>query len=538
MIENRAAKAASHTGIIMRLLKALFGRTALTILAILLQLLFNIAGIYLIDGIIKAFTDGILILGISLSTIILGVLEFCIALFTTVRITIRDMSPDAKMSWIVVLVFAPIVGSMLYLLFSHNFPTRAKRLLHLDINARAAVYTECPDDCADVLGDYIRHSRQIYDGSRGVPRKYSDVRFLNCGEAFWETLLVELEKAEKYIFMEYFIIEKGKMWDAVEDILARKAAEGVTVKVMYDDIGCLTRLKRNYWKTLRAKGIECLRFNKLRPVLSAVHNNRDHRKITVIDGKVGFVGGVNFADEYINEIHPLGHWKDSAVILRGAAVQNLIIMFLTMFDSQDATQLENYEKFIPEYYEYFDEAGIVQPFGDGPNPLYNTHVAEDVILNMITNAKKYIYITTPYLIIDYNLSSALCRAAEGGVDVRIVTPRIPDKKIVFWITRRNYRRLFAHGVKIYEYTPGFIHAKNYICDDEVGMVGTINMDYRSLVHHFECGVWMYKTECLKDIKADIESVFAESELMTPQSAKLSVPKRIISAVGSLFAPML
>ena len=159
-----------------------------------------------------------------------------------------------------------------------------------------------------------------------MPRKYSDVRFLNCGEAFWETLLVELEKAEKYIFMEYFIIEKGKMWDAVEDILARKAAEGVTVKVMYDDIGCLTRLKRNYWKTLRAKGIECLRFNKLRPVLSAVHNNRDHRKITIIDGKVGFVGGVNFADEYINEIHPLGRWKDSAVILRGAAVQNLIIM--------------------------------------------------------------------------------------------------------------------------------------------------------------------------------------------------------------------
>lgn len=507
-------------------------------MAILLQLLFNIAGVYLIDGLIKAFTDNIQILGISLSTIILGVAEFCIALFTTVRIVIRDMSSDAKMSWIVVLVFAPIVGSLLYFMFSHNFPTRAKRLLHLDINARSAVYTECNDDCADVLGDYVKQSRLIYDTSRGVPRRYSDVKFLNSGEAFWEALLVELEKAEKYIFMEYFIIEKGKMWNAVEEILARKAAEGVTVKVMYDDIGCLTRLKRNYWKTLRAKGIECLRFNRLRPVLSAVHNNRDHRKITVIDGKVGFVGGVNFADEYINEIHPLGRWKDSAVMIRGAAVQNLIIMFLTMFDSQDATQLENYEKFIPEYYEYFDEEGIVQPFSDGPDPLFRTHVAENVILNLINNAKKYIYITTPYLIIDYNLSSALRRAAAGGVDVRIVTPRIPDKKIVFWITRRNYRSLFASGVKIYEYTPGFIHAKNFLCDDEAGMVGTINMDYRSLVHHFECGVWMYKTECLKDIKADIESVFAESELMTPQTAKLSVPKRVISAIGSLFAPML
>ncbi len=538
MIYFRTAICLKDIGFNMRLLKILFGRTALTLFAILLQLLFNIAGIYLIDGIIKAFTNNIQILGISLSTIILGVTEFCIALFTTVRIVIRDMSPDAKMSWIVVLVFAPIVGSMLYLLFSHNFPTRAKRLLLLDINARSAVYTECKDDCSDVLGEYIRHSRLIFDASRGVPHRYTDAKFLNSGEAFWEALLAELEKAEKYIFMEYFIIEKGKMWNAVEDILVRKAAEGVTVKIMYDDIGCLARLKRNYCKKLRAKGIECLRFNKLRPVLSAVHNNRDHRKITVVDGKVGFVGGVNFADEYINETHPLGRWKDSAIMLRGAAVQNLIIMFLTMFDSQDVTRLENYERFIPDYYEYFDTEGIVQPFGDGPNPLYRSHVAEDAILNMITNAKKYIYITTPYLIIDHNLSSALCRAADGGVDVRIVTPRIPDKKIVFWITRRNYRTLFAHGVKIYEYSPGFIHAKNYLCDDIVGMVGTINMDYRSLVHHFECGVWMYKTDCLKDIKADIESVFEESELMTPQTAKLSVPKRVISAIGSLFAPML
>lgn len=328
------------------------------------------------------------------------------------------------------------------------------------------------------------------------------------------------------------------MWDEIEHILERKVAEGVTVKVMYDDIGNLTHAKRGFWKELRAKGIECLRFNPLRPVLSAVHNNRDHRKITVIDGTVGFVGGVNFADDYINVTHTLGQWKDCAVMLRGEAVQPLTIMFLTAFDSQDVTRLENYDEFMPEHYEYFDTDGIVQPFGDGPRPLYPTHVAENVILDMINGAKKYMYITTPYLIINYNLTSALCRAAMSGVDVRIVTPRIPDKKIVFWITRRNYKKLIRSGVRIYEYLPGFIHAKTYISDDIVGMVGTINMDYRSLVHHYECGVWMYDMPCLVDIRRDIESVFTECEEMTLESARQSVPKRVVSAIGSLFAPML
>lgn len=523
----------------MKLIKALFGRTALTVLAILLQLFVSIALVLLMDIIIHAaIGDSIMVGPYTLPTVIIAAADIIIALVTSVRIVVRDMSPDEKMSWLVVLVFAPIIGSLLYLFFSRTYLPRAKALLHMDIQARSAKYYTCKDDCSDALGEYVRCSRFITDTSGSRPHRYSDAVYLPSGEAFWEKLKEELEKAEKYIFMEYFIIERGKMWDEVEHILERKIAEGVTVKVMYDDIGNLTHAKRGFWKELRAKGIECLRFNPLRPVLSAVHNNRDHRKITVIDGKTAFVGGVNFADDYINETHTLGQWKDCAVMVRGEAVQPLTIMFLTMYDSQDITRLENYDEFMPEYYEYFDEEGIVQPFADGPRPLYPTHVAENVILDMINGAKKYIYITTPYLIINYNLQSALCRAAMSGVDVRIVTPRIPDKKIVFWITRRNYKKLLRCGVRIYEYLPGFIHAKTYISDDTVGMVGTINMDYRSLVHHYECGVWMYKTACLEDIRRDVERTLTECEEMTPETARQSVPKRVISAIGSLFAPML
>ena len=523
----------------MKLLKALSGRTALTVLAILLQLFVSIALVWLLDIIIhEAIGDSIMVGPYTLPTIIIAAADIIIALITSVRVIVRDISPDEKTSWLVVLVFAPIIGSLLYLFFSHTYLPRAKALLHMDIRARSAKYYVGKDDCADSLGDYARCSRFINETAGAPPHRYSDVKYLPSGEAFWEELKTQLEKAEKYIFMEYFIIERGVMWDEIEHILERKVAEGVTVKVMYDDIGNLTHAKRGFWKELRAKGIECLRFNPLRPVLSAVHNNRDHRKITVIDGTVGFVGGVNFADDYINVTHTLGQWKDCAVMLRGEAVQPLTIMFLTAFDSQDVTRLENYDEFMPEHYEYFDTDGIVQPFGDGPRPLYPTHVAENVILDMINGAQQDRSVTQPVLVINHQLTGDLCRAAMSGVDVRIVTPRIPDKKIVFWITRRNYKKLLKSGVRIYEYLPGFIHAKTYVSDDIVGMVGTINMDYRSLVHHYECGVWMYDMPCLVDIRRDIESVFTECEEMTLESARQSVPKRVVSAIGSLFAPML
>lgn len=520
----------------MKLLRALLGKTALTLLAILIQI-----GIYFAMAQFLELLIGLIpgtIGNTRVSQIIVGIVNGLVALIVIVRLTIRDMTPDAKVAWVTLLVFAPIAGALMYLLFAHNLMSRKKALLYMDIHARGKKYMTSEDDCADELGEYVGHSRYLYNAALAVPHRYSDVEFFPTGEIFYESLLAELEKAEKYILMEYFIIERGVMWDHVESILERKARQGVTVKLMYDDIGCLPKVESGFWKKMRAKGIDCLRFNKFTPIASAVHNNRDHRKITVVDGKVGFMGGANLADEYINVAHPFGQWKDSAVKIKGSAVQNLIMLFLSSFDAQDDTRLENYEFYIPEYYEWFDEEGIVQPFGDGPRPLIDDYVAENCILNMINQAHDYMYITTPYLILDYNLSSALCRAVKRGVDVRIITPRIPDKKLVFWITRRNYKPLVKAGVKIYEYLPGFIHAKNYLCDDVVGMVGTINLDYRSLIHHFESGVWMYKTKCLADIKADFEKTFAVSELMTKETIKQTIPKRVASAVGSIFSPLL
>ena len=525
----------------MKLLKALLGRSALTVIAIIIQIALYFSMSMALEVGIQFIMEkaGISEVGnVNVARIILDSIDLIIALLVIVRLSVRDMMPDAKISWIVMLVLAPVGGAILYLMFSHNRISRKKTLLYMDMHARGIRYMTSTDDCADALGDYVGQSRYLYKASAAVPHRYCDVEFYPTGEAFFDALLTELESAQKYILMEYFIIERGAMWDPIEEILTRKASEGVIVKLLYDDIGCLPRVEKGFCKKMRDKGIDCLRFNKFTPILSAVHNNRDHRKITVVDGKVGFMGGVNIADEYINVAHPFGQWKDSAVKVRGAAVQNLIMLFMSTFDAQDETRLENYEAYMPEYYEYFEEEGIVQPFGDSPRPLMDDHVAEDCILNMINQAKNYMYITTPYLILDHTLSSALCLAAKRGVDVRIVTPRIPDKKMVFWITRRNYKPLVKAGVKIYEYLPGFIHAKNYLCDDVVGMVGTINMDYRSLVHHFECGVWMYKTSCLKDIKKDLEATFEASELMTKETIKQSIPKRVVSAIGSVFSPLL
>lgn len=522
----------------MKLLKKLFANKAfLTLLAVALQIGFY----FLLNSIVESALGYIpgTVGNVRVSQIVVSSVNILVSLVVIVRLVVRNMTPDAKVSWITLLVFAPITGALLYVFFSHNRLSRRKERLYLSVHEREKKYMTAENDFADVLGEYIGHSRYLYEKAKAVPHRYSSAEFYPTGELFFDALVQELEKAEKYILMEYFIIERGVMWDTVEKILIRKAQSGVAVKLMYDDIGSLPHIERDFYKKMRKEGIDCVRFNKFTPVMTATHNNRDHRKITVVDGRVGFLGGANLSDEYINVKHPLGQWKDSALKIRGSAVQNLIMLFLTSFDVQEDKRLENYAAYMPDYYEWFgEETGIIQPFGDGPKPIMPDHIAENCILNIINQAKNYIYITTPYLIIDYTLSSALVRAANRGVDVRIVTPRIPDKKLVFWITRRNYKPLVKAGVKIYEYLPGFIHAKNYLSDDTVGMVGTVNMDYRSLLHHFECGVWMYKTACLKDIRADFEQTFAVSELMTEQTIKQSVPRRVASAIGSIFSPLL
>lgn len=327
------------------------------------------------------------------------------------------------------------------------------------------------------------------------------------------------------------------MWDQIHDILKEKAAQGVEVYFLYDDFGCIATLPWNYHKLLNDEGIHCEIANKFSPVLSRIHNNRDHRKITVIDGKVGFTGGINLADEYINAVEIFGHWKDTAVKLEGEAVRNLMALFLTNWNANSKKNHIDVGKYMNAPLRMTEGKGVVIPFGSGPEPIYKDNVGKNVYLNMINSAKRYLYITTPYLICDREMLNALCLAAQKGVDVRIITPHIPDKRTVFWMTRSNYRVLLNAGVRIFEYTPGFIHAKNFVCDDKFAVCGTLNLDYRSLVHHFECGAWMYEPDCILDMKEDFLNTEAISEEVVNGKTIMRSWQRFIAEVLKVFSPM-
>lgn len=337
--------------------------------------------------------------------------------------------------------------------------------------------------------------------------------------------------------MEYFIVEEGKMFDAVLNILKQKVKEGVEVRFMYDDVGSLTMLPFKYYQKLESYGIKCISFNHFVPFISAVMNTRDHRKITVIDGNIGFSGGFNLADEYINEKVKYGHWKDTGVMIKGEAVWNLTLMFLVTWNAS-LNSFEDYDKYHPRHYsvDKIRLDGYILPYGD--SPLDNKPVGKNVYLNMINQAQKYIYINTPYLIINDELKNALCLAVQRGVDVRIITPGIPDKKLVYKVTRSYYEILINEGVKIYEYTPGFIHAKNFVCDDKVATVGTINLDYRSLYLHFECGVYIYWTSAIKDIKNDFLKTITLSKEITQDDVMHGKFRGWTEAILRVFAPLL
>lgn len=354
----------------------------------------------------------------------------------------------------------------------------------------------------------------------------------------FERLLQELKKAERYIFLEYFIIEKGVMWDSILEILVEKAKQGVDVRVIYDDVGCLLTLPYNYDKQLSKMGIKCCVFNPFVPILSSHMNNRDHRKITVIDGCTAFTGGINLADEYINGYEKHGHWKDSAVMIKGDAVWSFAVMFLSLWNYQRKTE-EDYEKFRPLAIETekFAPLGYVQPFTD--SPLDDESISETVYLNLISNAKRYVFINTPYLILDSEMTIALCSAAKRSVDVRIITPHVPDKWFVHSVTRANYEVLVESGVKIYEYIPGFNHAKSFAIDDEFGVVGTINLDYRSLYLHFECGVWLYQTKSILEVKEDFMKTLEQCQQITLEYCRsVKWYRRLGRLVLRAFAPLM
>lgn len=456
-----------------------------------------------------------------------------------IKIIASDDNPDYKVPWLLFVMILPLAGFMLYFIFysrklKHKYIKRLKAL-------KDSAYHKCDDELFGKMYDENPNAASQAKMLCNIAEAhlFTDTKqtYFPLGEDMHPQLLADLSKAEKFIYMEYFIIEEGTFWNSILDILKNKAAEGVDIKVVYDDVGCMMTLPGDYWRTLRAWGIEATPFSRLRGNADSEFNNRSHRKITVIDGKIGYTGGINLADEYINKVVKHGHWKDTGIRLEGEAVWELTKLFLIDFGINVKKMPEIKAELFPAQRDIKAE-GFVIPFGDGPNPLYERRVGKCVIQNMLNSAIRYVYITTPYLIIDNDMCQSIENAALRGVDVRIIVPHISDKVLVFGMTRSFYKRLMDAGVHIYEYEPGFIHAKSYLADDEYAMIGTINLDYRSLVHHFENGVWMYKCESVGALKSDIEETFQRSIRVTPDMLKTNLIQGLIRSVVRIFAPLL
>ncbi len=458
-------------------------------------------------------------------------------------IVCKEDNPSYKIIWIILIMTMPVFGGLLYLFAGNKKP--AKRM-YTRINATKENYRPMlsGSSSADLISCTDPRNaatfRYIQNISGYPVYKNTEVKYYPVGELMHRDMLEALGKAEHYIFLEYFIIREGNMWDSMLKILVDKAESGVDVRIIYDDMGCVALLPPGYFRHLESlsPNIKCLAFNPVIPVLSLVMNNRDHRKIMVIDGHTAFNGGINLSDEYINQNSPYGHWKDTGIRLRGEAVVSFTEMFLELWHTfRDTSDKPDITKYMP--FAYSDDHisdGYIQPFYD--TPLDREALSENVYIDIVNRACDYVYIFTPYLILDDNMKGALCLAAKRGVDVRIVTPGIPDKKPIYRLTRANYTPLLTAGVRIFEYSPGFIHAKSFVSDDKLGIVGTINLDYRSLFLHFECGTLMYGSKAVIDLRNDSLDTIAQSREITLDNIKSYYRGTMFDALLRLLAPLL
>ena len=450
------------------------------------------------------------------------------------------MDYSAKLTWLMLLAISPIPGAI-FLFFSQRnvghrtLTTRVSNLIHdtkkkLPQDEAALADPEIVASGVDDLCHYLNRTGcfPLY--------KNTEVTYFPLGEAKFEAMLEELRKAEKFIFMEYFILDEGEMWGRILKVLADKAQEGVDVRVMYDGMCEVTLLSSDYTKRMEKLGIKCKGFSPITPFISTHYNYRDHRKILVIDGETAFNGGVNLADEYINKIERFGHWKDTAVMLKGDAVASFTLLFLQMWNIDE--EKPEWDPFLaPPTQQHPDAKGFVMPYGDCP--LDGDKVGEAVYMDILNRATTYVHIMTPYLILDNELETALRFAAQRGVDVKLILPGIPDKKAAFALAKTHYQSLVDAGVEIYEYTPGFVHAKVFVSDDKKGVVGTINLDYRSLYHHFECATYLYDTPCIRDMEADYQETLKKCRRVTNDSIrneKLSY--KLTGYIMKLIAPLM
>lgn len=477
-----------------------------------------------------ALPDG----GYAVYLVVLTVIDAVAAIY----IINLDMNAEYKIAWIFPVLLLPPIGILLYIMLRrHKLPRRRRLILSASFRGAKCLYANAEKDDSDNRliqnDDFARQCAEYITVHTGMPLSdCTDFQYFPTGEAYAAQLLTELKKAEKYIFLEYFVIQPGKFLNSVLEILEDKAKNGVDVRFIYDDIGSMLKVPGNYAETLEKRGIKCMCFNPFRPVLDIAQNNRTHRKIAVIDGKTAFTGGVNLADEYINETHPFGHWKDTGIMVRGRVVQNFSAMFLQLWSLRNEN--EDFQKYLTDEPE--GNCSCIA-FSDAPYG-QDTNVCENLYLKIIYNAKKYVYINTPYLILDGEMQRALITAARSGVDVRITVPHTPDKKYVFAVTKAFYSQLVKEGIKIYRYTPGFIHAKSIVSDDKYCIIGSTNMDFRSFYLHFECDLLFFDPRVCKSLYDDYIATCLQSHQVDIKEIKDKLHSLIYRSILRIFAPMM
>ncbi len=509
-----------------KIIKQIFSQKALFILMMLMQVLFLAGSVWFLSkhyAFVYAFI------------IVIDVLLYLYISNSKERLAYKSM-------WLAIIMLVPLFGGLAYLflrnqvgrrIFSKNQIQKVQEIReHIPVNRKCLFDLEKDDVELANLSKYLYHYA-------GFPVYHNtEVTYLPVGETWFEKMKEELSKAKHYIFLEYFIITEGVLWDGILEIIKQKALQGVDVRIFYDGIGTGFVTSKKHFKELEKYGIKTKIFNSFRPFLSTVQNNRDHRKITVIDGVCAFNGGTNLADEYINEKKRFGHWKDTAVMVKGDAAISYAAMFLQLWETTSISA-KTFEYIVPkdDVRPKIKNDAFVQPYSD--SPLDTEDIGKFVYLDLINMAKRKICITTPYLIPDDELLTALELAAKKGVDVSIITPHHPDKWYVYQIAWNYYEKLIDYGVKIYEYLPGFIHAKSFLIDDEKAVVGTINLDYRSLFLHFECGTFFYNCKAVEQLKNDCDETLKKCVMIKKEDCqKRSFIKKLIGNILSIFAPLL
>ncbi len=518
-----------------KILRLFFGRTFILIISLLFQMLFFFLVIKTLNDSLMAFYW----------------ISMVLTAIVVIYIINDNCNPSFKLAWMVPVLVFPVFGAILYIFLKIQLGSYIINKKHMKIIADTRRYILQNTDVINELGSINageKNFAQYMNIFGGYPvYKNTSAEYFPLGEDKFKVLITELASAKKYIFMEYFIIERGEMWNTILDILIQKVNEGVEVRVMYDGMCSLILLPHSYPKTLNKLGIKCKMFSPLKPALTTVQNNRDHRKIVVIDGHTAFTGGINLADEYINKYERFGHWKDTAIMLKGEAVKSFAVMFLQIWNITE-TEKEDYTNYICSDYGEMNQdksegnpslnlGGYFIPYSD--SPLDKENVSENVYIDILYRARNYVHIMTPYLIPSNEMMLAITYAAKRGVEVVVVMPHVPDKMYAYLLARTYYAELITAGVKIYEYTPGFIHAKMFTSDNEKAVVGSINIDYRSLFLHFECAAYCYSNSVVSDIEKDFRETIKKSrQIFLEDCKKYSIIKGFIGRFLRLFAPLM